>query len=83
MLKTKCGRWLVFFFFLADGRRKLRKLAGRKRMRRTGTRKAAVAGWQQLYSGETRSTELEMWQADSFDPKRIDLELGLGRSNRP
>ena len=24
--------------------------------------------------------ELEMWQAESFDPKRIDLELGWGQS---
>jgi hypothetical protein len=28
------------------------------------------------YLPATASNELEMWQADTFDPKRIDLELG-------
>src|SRR3954467_4005326 len=28
------------------------------------------------YVPATAINELEMWQADTFDPKRIDLELG-------
>ena len=28
------------------------------------------------YIPATAINELEMWQADTFDPKRIDLELG-------
>src|SRR5215218_11420220 len=28
------------------------------------------------YVPATAANELEMWQADTFDPKRIDLELG-------
>ena len=28
------------------------------------------------YTPATASNELEMWQAETFDPKRIDLELG-------
>src|SRR5215831_21361992 len=28
------------------------------------------------YIPATASNELEMWQAETFDPKRIDLELG-------
>src|ERR1700683_4487559 len=28
------------------------------------------------YIPSTAENQLEMWQADSFDPKRIDLELG-------
>src|ERR1044071_5108115 len=28
------------------------------------------------YNPATAINQLEMWQADSFDPKRIDLELG-------
>ena len=28
------------------------------------------------YIPATAINELEMWQADSFDPQRIDLELG-------
>src|SRR5712664_413412 len=28
------------------------------------------------YNPATASNELEMWQAETFDPKRIDLELG-------
>jgi len=38
-------------------------------------RQAAVARRQQLHSA-TAVNELEMWQAETFDPKRIDLELG-------
>ena len=32
------------------------------------------------YIPATAINELEMWQADSFDPKRIDLELGWAES---
>jgi hypothetical protein len=32
------------------------------------------------YIPATAINELEMWQADSFDPKRIDLELGWAQS---
>ena len=32
------------------------------------------------YIPATASNELEMWQADTFDPKRIDLELGWAES---
>lgn len=32
------------------------------------------------YNPATAINELEMWQADSFDPKRIDLELGWAES---
>src|SRR5579862_5386287 len=32
------------------------------------------------YLPATASNELEMWQADTFDPKRIDLELGWAES---
>jgi len=32
------------------------------------------------YIPATAINELEMWQADTFDPKRIDLELGWARS---
>ena len=32
------------------------------------------------YVPSTAINELEMWQADSFDPKRIDLELGWAES---
>ena len=28
------------------------------------------------YNPASAINQLEMWQADSFDPKRIDLELG-------
>ncbi|HEU4435717.1 MAG TPA: cellulase family glycosylhydrolase [Pyrinomonadaceae bacterium] len=32
------------------------------------------------YNPATAINQLEMWQADSFDPKRIDLELGWAES---
>lgn len=32
------------------------------------------------YNPASAINQLEMWQADSFDPKRIDLELGWGES---
>src|SRR5256885_14454964 len=32
------------------------------------------------YIPATAINKLEMWQADSFDPKRIDLELGWAES---
>src|SRR5678815_1251298 len=32
------------------------------------------------YTPASAINELEMWQADSFDPKRIDLELGWAES---
>ena len=32
------------------------------------------------YLPATASNELEMWQATTFDPKRIDLELGWAES---
>jgi hypothetical protein len=32
------------------------------------------------YTPATAINELEMWQADTFDPKRIDLELGWAES---
>src|ERR1700758_3368585 len=32
------------------------------------------------YIPATASNELEMWQAETFDPKRIDLELGWAES---
>src|SRR5579863_2133986 len=32
------------------------------------------------YIPATAINELEMWQADTFDPKRIDLELGWAES---
>src|SRR2546429_7550486 len=32
------------------------------------------------YTPATASNELEMWQAETFDPKRIDLELGWAES---
>lgn len=32
------------------------------------------------YNPATAINELEMWQADTFDPKRIDLELGWAQS---
>jgi Cellulase (glycosyl hydrolase family 5) len=32
------------------------------------------------YTPATAINELEMWQADTFDPKRIDLELGWAQS---
>jgi Cellulase (glycosyl hydrolase family 5) len=32
------------------------------------------------YNPASAINELEMWQADSFDPKRIDLELGWAKS---
>ena len=32
------------------------------------------------YNPATAINELEMWQAESFDPKRIDLELGWAQS---
>src|SRR5205814_5402939 len=32
------------------------------------------------YTPATASNELEMWQAGTFDPKRIDLELGWAES---
>ena len=32
------------------------------------------------YNPASAINELEMWQADSFDPKRIDLELGWAQS---
>lgn len=32
------------------------------------------------YAPATAINELEMWQADTFDPKRIDLELGWAES---
>ena len=32
------------------------------------------------YNPASAINELEMWQADSFDPKRIDLELGWAES---
>src|SRR5579883_1906365 len=32
------------------------------------------------YLPATAINELEMWQAESFDPKRIDLELGWAES---
>ena len=34
------------------------------------------------YTPATASNELEMWQAETFDPKRIDLELGWAESIR-
>jgi len=37
--------------------------------------RAGLAGRQQLHSA-TAINELEMWQSDTFDPQRIDLELG-------
>jgi hypothetical protein len=32
------------------------------------------------YNPASAINQLEMWQADSFDPKRIDLELGWAES---
>src|SRR5215813_10188747 len=32
------------------------------------------------YTPASASNELEMWQAETFDPKRIDLELGWAES---
>ena len=32
------------------------------------------------YIPATAINQLEMWQADTFDPKRIDLELGWAES---
>ncbi|MGC2465672.1 MAG: hypothetical protein WA517_10790, partial [Candidatus Acidiferrum sp.] len=32
------------------------------------------------YIPSTAINELEMWQADTFDPKRIDIELGWAQS---
>ena len=32
------------------------------------------------YTPATATNQLEMWQADTFDPKRIDLELGWAES---
>src|SRR2546430_12362436 len=32
------------------------------------------------YTPATASNELEMWQAETFDPKRIDLELSWAES---
>src|ERR1700737_2306969 len=32
------------------------------------------------YTPATAINQLEMWQADTFDPKRIDLELGWAES---
>ena len=32
------------------------------------------------YNPASAINQLEMWQADSFDPKRIDLELGWAAS---
>ena len=32
------------------------------------------------YTPATAINQLEMWQADTFDPKRIDLELGWAQS---
>src|SRR5579859_3221244 len=32
------------------------------------------------YNPATASNELEMWQAETFDPQRIDLELGWAES---
>src|SRR6476660_6762124 len=32
------------------------------------------------YNTASAINQLEMWQADSFDPKRIDLELGWAES---
>src|SRR2546421_8465494 len=32
------------------------------------------------YTPATASNELEMWQAETFDPKRMDLELGWAES---
>ena len=32
------------------------------------------------YNPASAINQLEMWQADSFDPKRIDLELGWAKS---
>src|SRR5215469_13250956 len=32
------------------------------------------------YLPATASNELEMWQAETFDPQRIDLELGWAES---
>ncbi len=34
------------------------------------------------YIPATASNELEMWQAETFDPKRIDLELGWAEATR-
>src|SRR5687768_18430291 len=33
------------------------------------------------YNPASAINQLEMWQADSFDPKRIDLELEIGRAS--
>ena len=43
---------------------------------------AAQAGWLvgSNYVPASAINELEMWQADTFDPKRIDLELGWAES---
>ena len=34
------------------------------------------------YNPATAINELEMWQADTFDPQRIDLEFGWAGENR-
>ena len=33
------------------------------------------------YNPASAINQLEMWQADSFDPKRIDLELGWAKAS--
>ena len=52
-----------------------RRRGGRQRRHATGIAKQPwLVG--SNYIPATAINELEMWQADSFDPQRIDLELG-------
>ncbi|MEJ7713842.1 MAG: hypothetical protein WKF84_29345 [Pyrinomonadaceae bacterium] len=53
--------------------------SGRRKKRTSGTRKQPwLVG--SNYNPATAINELEMWQADTFDPERIDLELGWAES---
>ena len=44
-------------------------------------RGAAVARRQPTTFPATAINELEMWQADTFDPQRIDTELGWAEAS--
>jgi len=66
---------LAWFFFLSGWATQAQKARWTEKDATDCTRSSR--GWLgSNYIPANAINELEMWQADSFDPKRIDMELG-------